>query len=92
MELLDILINWINEEDSSQFWFIKNEVICCWPKGWELPVAAFMIDNHIIRSLETGIVLKNNLKAEYSIYDPNCFEDLKHAMLVHKKLYSSVII
>lgn len=92
MDFLDILIEWINENDVNQFWFIENDVICCWPQGWVNPVAVFVIDGYIIKSLELGIVLKNNLKEKYSVYDPNFFQDLQHSLTVHKTLYSSVII
>ena len=92
LNLLDLLIDWINEQDPSQFWFIENDVICCWPRRWEYPVAAFMIDGFIIKPLEMGIVIRNNLKKEYSVYDPDFFEGLQHALTVHKKLYSNIII
>jgi hypothetical protein len=92
MELLDILIKWINEYDTSQFWFIENDVICCWPTGWERPVAVFVIDGYIIKSLELGVVIRNNLKEEYSVYDPNFFQDLQHSLMIHKAAYTRIIL
>ena len=90
-DLLDILTEWIKERDPG-FWFVHDDAIACWPRGWSAPVMVFSIEKHKLIPVELGIVVRNNLKSEYSIYDPNFFDEFWLALQIHKNVYTNTTI
>lgn len=91
-DLLDILTKWLEEQGNDKFWFIHTDAIGCWPKGSSIPLVAFMIEDYRIIAVEIGIIARNNLKTEYSIYDPNFFDEFWRVLQIHKNVYNNITL